>query len=293
MSKDDSTVDLFASVLLTSDVREELARHGVRARIEVVDEQGAPLAPSSHQTVLHGLAKALQRSEHTKRLATVGSMAAGVTHEARNLLTGVIGFSQVLQQKSKDAESKDMLRAIENEARRCVELLTDYLKLSRSRIESTRTLQVSEIVSPIERLVSHQLRMRGCSLAIQLSDGLPRVAGSCSELQRVVINLVMNAADATGSGGHILVVADSPDGQYVNISVIDDGPGVPPELRERIFEAFFSTKGADEGTGLGLALSRSIVEAHRGELLLEPDSGCPGSTFTMRLPAYGVKMATA
>lgn len=293
MSKDESTVDLFASVLLTSDVREELARHGVRARIEVVDEQGAPLAPASHQTVLHGLARALQRSEHTKRLATVGSMAAGVTHEARNLLTGVIGFAQVLLQKSTDAESKEMLRAIENEARRCVELLTDYLKLSRSRIESTRTLQVSEIVSPIERLVASQLRKRGCSLAIQLSDRLPRVAGSCSELQRVLINLVMNAADATGSGGHILVEANSPDDQSVSIRVIDDGPGVLPELRERIFEAFFSTKAADEGTGLGLALSRSIVEAHRGELILEPDDGRPGATFTMRLPAQGARRTSA
>lgn len=293
MSKDESTVDLFASVLLTSDVREELARHGVRARIEVTDEQGAPLAPASHQTVLHGLARALQRSEHTKRLATVGSMAAGVTHEARNLMTGVIGFAQVLLQKSTDPESKDMLQAIEHEARRCVELLTDYLKLSRSRIESTRTLQISEIVSPIERLVAHQLRKRGCSLVIQLPDRLPRVAGSCSELQRVLINLVMNAADATGSGGHIQVAADSPDGQSVNIKVIDDGPGVPQELRERIFEAFFSTKSADEGTGLGLALSRSIVEAHSGELVLEADAGHRGSIFTMRLPAHRPRRLSA
>jgi len=283
MQKDAPTEDLFASMLLAADVRQLLKRHGVRAQVELVDENGDALSAEVRQTLVSDLGSALQKGEHTRKLATVGGLAAGVTHEARNLLTGVVGFAHVLLAKTPEGEARDMLKLIDTEARRCVELLSSYLKLSRSGAETTRFLNVSEIVQPIERLVSYQLRERNCTLAVSIQDDLPRVLGSCGELQRVLINLVLNAADATGDGGHVYVRAGCDDGQSVQISVTDDGPGVPDELRERIFEAFFSTKAVGDGTGLGLALSRRIVEAHRGVLVLEPDRGL-GTTFTVQLP---------
>jgi two-component system NtrC family sensor kinase len=283
MEKDPPTVELFASMLLSEDTRQVLARHGVRAHVELSDEAGQPVSGAVRQALMTDLAIVLQRSEHMRRLATVGSLAAGVTHEARNLLTGVVGFAQVLLSKSSAGETQDMLRSIETEARRCVDMLASYLKLSRSGVEAVRLLSAGEIVRPIECLVAYQLRQRQCSLSVSVVDSLPRVLGSASELQRVLINLVLNAADASGKGGHIFVQATSEDGQWLDISVTDDGPGVPVELRERIFEPFFSTKAAGEGTGLGLALSRRIAESHRGELVLEASSR-PGTTFSLRLP---------
>lgn len=283
MHKDAPTEDLFASMLLAADVRQLLKRHGVRAQIELVDEHGEPLSAATRQTLVTDLGSALNKGEHTRKLATVGGLAAGVTHEARNLLTGVVGFAHVLLAKAPEGETREMLKLIDTEARRCVELLSSYLRLSRSGIETTRFLNVTEILLPIERLVAHQMRQRNNTLSVSLQDDLPRVLGSCSELQRVFINLVLNAADASGTGGNVYVRASCNDGQTIQISVTDDGPGVPEELRERIFESFFSTKPAGEGTGLGLSLSRTIVEAHRGELILEPDRGL-GTTFTVRLP---------
>lgn len=284
MAKDAPTEELFASMLLAADVRQLLTRHGVNAQVELYDEAGARLTAEQRQALVADLGNALHKGEHTRRLATVGGLAAGVTHEARNLLTGVVGFAQVLLAKAPEGEGREMLRSIEAEARRCVELLASYLKLSRGAAEPMRLLNVAEIVLPIQRLVSHQLSQRGCSLDVSMQDNLPRVLGSCSELQRVFINLVLNAADACGTGGHVYIQASCDDDQTVEISVTDDGPGVPPELRERIFEAFFSTKTLGDGTGLGLALSRTIVETHQGELILQPDRGL-GTTFSVRLPA--------
>jgi signal transduction histidine kinase len=101
-----------------------------------------------------------------------------------------------------------------------------------------------------------------------------------------LINLILNAADATRADGHIWLTARAAADGCVEISVTDDGPGVPSELAERIFEPFFSTKPAHEGTGLGLSLSRSIAEAHRGSLTLHRSLG-RGATFTLKLPAGG------
>jgi two-component system NtrC family sensor kinase len=284
MAKEEATVGLFDSLLLSEDIRKVLEYHGVRGHVELTDESGGPLTAATRQALLTQLATVIQRSQHTARLATVGSLAAGVTHEARNLLTGVIGLAQVLAAKAGEGDARDMLRAIECEARRCVDMLASYLTLSRSSVESVRPISASEIVKPLEHLVAYQLRQRQCSLAVVVADNLPRVLGSVSELQRVLINLVINAADACGKGGHIFVQAISEDGHNLELSVTDDGPGVPPELREKIFEPFFSTKTAGDGTGLGLALSRSIAETHRGSLVLEPSTR-PGTTFTLRLPA--------
>lgn len=283
MPKDEPTVGLFESMLLSEDIRKVLDHLGIRAHMELTDESGRPLTAAARHSLITHLANVAQRTQHTARLATVGSLAAGVTHEARNLLTGVVGFAQLLIAKAGDGESRDMLKSIECEARRCVDMLASYLKLSRSSVESVRSLTANEIVKPIEHLVAYQLRQRQCTLALVVADNLPRVLGSVSELQRVLINLVINAADACGKGGHIFVQADSPDGQSLQLSVTDDGPGVPEELREKIFEPFFSTKTAGDGTGLGLALSRSIAEAHGGSLTLE-SSARPGTTFTLKLP---------
>jgi two-component system NtrC family sensor kinase len=220
-----------------------------------------------------------------RRLATVGVLAAGITHEARNLLTGALGFAQLLVSKSHEPKHvKEMARTIEAETRRCVDILLSFLKLSRGGVELSRILEVSELVTPVERLLSHPLHLRGCTFAVTLEPGLPSVAGSPGDLQRVLINLVLNAADAAKSGGHIALSGRHADGGGIELSVCDDGPGVPPQLVQQIFEPFFSTKAEDTGTGLGLSLSRTIAEAHGGQLFLDTRAQ-RGATFTLRLPA--------
>jgi signal transduction histidine kinase len=284
MKEREATIELFASLILTDEVRKLVDHLGVRVSIECTNMANEALSDDARESLTRALLAAQQRGEHVQRLATVGGLAAGVTHEARNLLTGVLGLAQVLASTAAPGEQRDSLQLIVTEARRCTELLANYLKLSRSSAEAVRSLDAAEIVRPISAIVAYELRQRQCSLAVSVEDDLPRVLGSPSELQRVIINLVLNAADACGKGGHIYVRATSEDGQYLRIDVTDDGPGVPPELRESIFEPFFTTKTASEGTGLGLALSRRIAETHRGELVLAADTR-PGTTFSLRLPA--------
>jgi two-component system NtrC family sensor kinase len=166
--------------------------------------------------------------------------------------------------------------------------VASFLQLSRAGIEATQEISVIDVIVPVERLVSYHVRQRGCSLRISLEQGLPKLLGRASDLQRVLINLIVNAADAAqGTAGQIqLIVQTGPDSS-VELRVQDDGPGVPAAIAQRIFEPFFSTKEAGEGTGLGLSISRSIAEAHGGSLFLESSSSTPGATFVLRLPALG------
>jgi signal transduction histidine kinase len=134
------------------------------------------------------------------------------------------------------------------------------------------------------------VRQRGCTLRVAIEDELPSVLGRASDLHRVLINLVMNAADAAHMPGvHILLHAQRGADGNLELRVTDDGPGVPDAIAERIFEPFFSTKQSGEGTGLGLAISRSIAEAHGGKLSLER-SLTPGASFLLTLPPAGRRL---
>lgn len=286
MSEHDARLAVLGSLLTPHEFSALLEQRGLSAHVELRDAQGRSLPPELHSELLAELRSAREKFEHLQRLASIGALAAGMAHEARNLLTGSLGFTQLIAAKPHDVEGvREMARTIESELRRCVGLLASFLRLSRSGSEPLRELSLGEIISPVERLVDQPLRQRDCTLTVALASPLPCVAGRASELQRVLINLIYNAADAAQAGGHVWLTARVAADGGIEISVTDDGPGVPSELAERIFEPFFSTKGA-QGTGLGLALSRSIAEAHCGALTLHHSLG-RGATFTLKLPACG------
>ena len=283
MSNDDRSVNPH-SLLLSQDAQRLLREHGLTCEITLRDARGAAPSAAELTRLCDELRECESQSEHAQQLATVGGLAAGVTHEARNLLTGVLGFAQVLLARTSEADaSYEKLRAIERETRRCVELLSNYLKLSRASETALQALNVSDIVVPVEQLVAHPLQQRGCNLSVELPEALPVTQGRVAELQRVLVNLIFNAADAAGCNGQIALAVSALSDGGVEISVADNGPGVPPGLRTRVFQPFFSTKRGAGGTGLGLALSRLIVEAHGGTLELDANY-TPGARFTVRLP---------
>ncbi|HEY2736032.1 MAG TPA: ATP-binding protein, partial [Polyangiales bacterium] len=254
---DENTAVLEA--LIPAEVRALLAKHGLSLHLELRDRNEQPASLAALPDLLALLRQLPDRFAHGERLAAAGSLAAGVAHEARNLLTGAMGFAQVLAMKAHQPSAvQEMARLIEGETRRCVDILAGFLKLSRSGVEAARILDASEIVSPVQRLVSQRLHQRSCTLVVSLADDMPPVFGSCGDLQRVLINLILNAADAIGSDGQIRLNGQRGEGGCLELAVSDTGPGVPPALAERIFEPFFSTKTAINGTGLGLALSREI-----------------------------------
>ncbi|NRA36277.1 MAG: HAMP domain-containing histidine kinase [Polyangiaceae bacterium] len=207
-----------------------------------------------------------RRRERLAHLATVGEMGAGIIHECRNILTGVLDLSQVGGARSDHPATVRLLGMIEEEARRATRILASYLGYARAKNENAVPAQLAECFTFVDGLVSNQLRLTQCQLAVQIPRGLPPLMFRAGQLQQVLVNLVFNAAHATGRGGWVTLRADAVDEEYVKIEVEGSGTGVPEALRERIFEAFFSTKPEGEGTGLGLSISRRIVEAHGGTL---------------------------
>jgi two-component system NtrC family sensor kinase len=276
-------------LLLAREIAHVLDKHGVVVDVQLYDQTGAPLSAALESSLQAELRSAQQKIEHLRRLSSIAALAAGVTHEARNLLTGSLGFTQLLRTKAHDAVVvQETARTIESELRRCVEVVASFLKLSRAGMEATHALDVSEVIVPVQRLVAYHVRQRACTLRVSVEQGLPKLLGRAGELQRVLVNLIVNAADAAQRPGvEIQLIVQTGPESSVELRVVDDGPGVPAAIAARIFEPFFSTKEAGEGTGLGLSISRSIAESHGGKLFLDSAPDTPGATFVLRLPALG------
>jgi signal transduction histidine kinase len=141
-----------------------------------------------------------------------------------------------------------------------------------------------QILSTTISLIRNQAHVAGIHLELEVEDGLPCVQGDLRNLQQVFTNLLLNAIQASPAGGWVHVSAGlDPEKQLVRISVLDSGPGVPADIRQQIFEPFFSTKEVGKGTGLGLAVSYSIVKRHRGRIEVRGEEG-QGAEFVVLLP---------
>jgi len=214
--------------------------------------------------------------------ALLGEIGAGVTHETRNLMSAILGFAQVGKQRTDDPDSaRRYFEMIEREAMRCVEILDRFLQFGRIDGGDVEDVDVGKVVQQVANATNHQMTMQRIRLNVVLAE-LPIVRGRRGALQQVVLNLVINAMHATPSGGDVtLTTARVAEG--IEIAVADTGAGVPVELRERVFEPFFTTKANGEGTGLGLALCKRIVEAHGGTIEAGGEVG-HGARFVVRLP---------
>ena len=223
----------------------------------------------------------------SEKMAAFGQLGAGITHEVKNPMTSIVGFTQLAQRKLNDpAAAGELLKLVEQEALRCQEILVNFLKFARAGAGEQEPVQVSEVVQGAARILKHQLNLTGVKLDLELADGIPAVQGNAAELQQVLLNLAINAQQAMPKGGRVVMkTRGSADG--VVIEVTDNGPGIPEAIRTKIFEPFFTTKPAGEGTGLGLSVSFGIIKAHKGTIDLTSTEG-QGSSFRIRLPLPGL-----
>lgn len=225
-----------------------------------------------------------------EKLATVGRLAAGVAHEVGNPLAAILGYVELLlaQERSpdgaEDRERHEALERIRKETVRISGIVSDLLDYSRPQAGRVEPVDVAEAVEVALSLLAPQARFRGVNLVHRLPADLPRVAASSSRVVQVLLNLLLNAADAMGGTGSVTIVA-VPAGAHVTLRVSDVGPGVPAADCARLFDPFFTTKPPGEGTGLGLAISRSIAQAYGGDLTFDASAG-PGATFTLALPIW-------
>lgn len=228
----------------------------------------------------------LARSE---RLATVGRLAAGLAHEIGNPLGAISGYVEIARARLPRDPDPDLAVAvarIAEAAARIDRTIRDLLDFARPAPPRLAPVALGEALEAAVRLARVQARFRHVEVETRLAPGLPPALADEHQLSQVLLNLLLNAGDAMRGAGRVTLAAGPAEGGAVELSVTDEGPGIPPEHLPRLFEPFFTTKDPGEGTGLGLAISHRIAEALGGALSAANAPG-GGACFRLRLPAAG------
>ncbi|KTB48555.1 PAS domain S-box [Dehalogenimonas alkenigignens] len=227
-----------------------------------------------------------EKAELSSRLAAVGEMAAGIAHEINNPLTGVLGFSELLLARSDLApEVADDLKVIVDGSRRVAEIVKRMLTFAHQTKPLKSRVDITELIDNTLELRAYVLKTAGIEVVKNYSENLPWIIVDPGQMQQVILNLIVNAEYAikhSGKPGKLTITA-ALEGKYLRLVFADSGPGIDNITVTKIFQPFFTTKNPGEGTGLGLSLSRSIVEEHGGTLEVESSPGC-GAAFTILLP---------
>ena len=235
------------------------------------------------------LEQAQARLVRSERLASVGRLAAGLAHEIGNPIAAILGFEELLLDGGLDeADQKDFLGRMKRETERINRILRDLLDFARP---ATVTRQADAIDTPgsIQRaidtaraLLGPQKAMRDVDVRVEMENDLPLVTLSDEHLVQVLLNLLLNAADAVPPNAGRIDIRAARTSSGVRVEVEDNGPGVAPEIRDRLFEPFTTTKEVGKGTGLGLAVCRGLLEGAGGSITSE--EGQPGARFVLTLP---------
>ncbi len=228
----------------------------------------------------------LQRAKlaHTEKMVAVGTLAAGVAHEVNNPLAGVLACLENIQADPADTEMRlRYLELIRDGLKRIERTVANLLNFSRQRGISTEPTSVNHNLRHVAELVAYQARKSGVEVRFDLDPAEPQVLADHNQMEQVFLNLMLNAIQAMPDGGVLTLRSRERDGKVI-AEVTDTGRGIPTEVRERIFDPFFTTREVGEGTGLGLAVSDSIVAAHGGTIVVESVVG-RGSSFRITLDA--------
>jgi len=222
---------------------------------------------------------------HSEKMAAFGALGAGLAHEVKNPLAGILGIAQLsLRAVESGNVLEKNLKIIEKETKRCKTIIESLLKFARQEKVEFAEVDIPQVVADAHAIVDHQLGINSVKVVRQVEEGIPVCRGNANQLQQVLMNLMINAQQAmAGAPGTVtLSAAATPRGE-IEIRVSDTGPGIPPEIQRKIFDPFFTTKPAGQGTGLGLSVTYGIVKDHGGDIRLESAQG-EGATFIITLP---------
>lgn len=213
-------------------------------------------------------------------LAQLGEMGAMLAHEIRNPLAGIKGYAQIIVKKPQEARNSDFARRIVAEVLRLENLVSDLLAYARSNSLPVSLVNLTELVYHTVSLIRHEAEQQQVALVTDCPEGL-QIPGNRDRLGQVLLNLGKNALQAMPDGG-VLTITSAVSGSDVLLTMSDTGHGMGRDVLARIFEPFFTTKA--RGTGLGLALSKKIIEEHGGEISVESTAG-QGTSVSITLPA--------
>jgi two-component system NtrC family sensor kinase len=262
-----------------------------RVQVESSDEIGS-LCESFNRMAESLLDRDRQLMENTQRqltqsekLASVGRLAAGVAHEINNPLTGVLTFGHLLLDEPELSEGvKRDIQVIVDETTRCREIIRNLLDFARETEPECRPVDINDLIRKTLDIVRNQSMFQDIAIHERLAAGLPAIPTDPNQIKQVLMNLILNAAEAMPGGGAITISTQfGEDDRFVTFCVQDTGCGISAEDLERIFDPFFTTKEPGKGTGLGLSVSYGIVQRHGGTITVTSEVG-KGSTFEVHLP---------
>jgi signal transduction histidine kinase len=223
--------------------------------------------------------RAAQRAEH---LASLGKLLAGVAHEIRNPLAGIRSTIQLWERLPDTTRSPDSIHAVVQGVDRLNEIVGRLLLFARmGDSDETQPVSANSVLTETLNLLEAQAASQSVAIERAFDPNLPTVRGSASSLRQVFLNLATNALQAMSEGGRLRCCTRyEPQKQTVEIRFSDTGPGIPPDVRKRLFEPFYTTR--PDGTGLGLALCQELVHQHGGQMKIDAEG--PGATFVILLP---------
>ncbi|SDO67168.1 PAS domain S-box protein [Desulforhopalus singaporensis] len=237
------------------------------------------------QQIEEDLEQTHQALKHSEQLAGLGRLAAGVAHEINNPMSGIMLYANfIAEELAEDHPSRADLETIIHEAERCKVIVGDLLEFSHQTTYEMEPTDLNEVVRKTITILQHQPLFQEVTFAQELSEELHPIAGNYIRLNQVIMNIVVNGAQAMRGKGQLKIISRARANQTVNELVIEDtGPGIEPENLEKIFDPFFTTKTPGEGTGLGLSVSYAIVREHHGSIRVtsEPGKGC---SFSLKFP---------
>jgi two-component system NtrC family sensor kinase len=283
---------ILAPLARVTERAQSVARGDLTPRDVVASDDEIGQLAAAFERMVGAVARAQSRAVSNERLAAIGKMAAHVTHEIRNPLSSIGLNIELLEEELATAqvpgESRALLQAITREVERLEHLSEEYLRVARLPSPRMEADDVAGAVREIVDFARPEMERAGCQVSLHVDASLPPALYDESQIRQALLNLLRNAREAMADGGAIDVYV-KPEGMSVVVSVEDRGGGIPDDIRARVFDPFFSTKG--EGTGLGLAITRQIVEAHGGTVTCDAREG-GGTRFRIALPIAPSRAST-
>jgi len=231
-----------------------------------------PMPTGHHQSQL----------EHSQKLEALGSMAGMIAHDFNNLLTTILGYTSILKNSGHlQRDDAEFLGHVEEATHRAADLTARLLAFARGGVMRTGPLDLRAVVIDTLRMAAPALQNR-VAISSQLPAHAVPIDGDDGQLQQCLLNILLNARDAMPDGGNVEISLDHED-RVAALRIADDGPGMDDEVRQRIFEPYFTTKPTGSGTGLGLSIAYGVMRAHGGDIQVDSARG-EGTTFTLRFP---------
>jgi len=267
----------------------------------LIDEEGRLYAVVHYLKDVTSQKRLEQQLVRSDRLASLGTLVAGIAHEINNPLGIIAGYSEALIDRAKyrslldNREFEDFpeyLNTIHNEIFRCKNILRSLLDFARPSYGTFREIDINELIKEVILLVNHKAKRLNHNIELRLNRDLSKIYADPGSLRQLFMNIIINSIYFTPEWGSIIIRSEMdgdgsvPGNGRIKVSVSDTGTGISPGIIDKVFNPFFTTKPVGDGTGLGLAICHKIVEEHGGSIDVESGEG-NGTTFVIRLPANG------